>query len=106
MNTQRRIDPRDSANQETELAASRKIRRMPCPERARLLDLYSDATHNLLDLVIELRDVAISYEVDAFDRAWEHCESARRHCADVRQQIYAHAAEHQCALSLTFGRVK
>ena len=76
------------------------VRQMPCPERVRLMDLYSKATRDMSEMVTALSDVAISYETDVFNRAWEHCERARRHCSDVRQQIYAHITAHRCALLL------
>ena len=74
--------------------------RIPCSEQKRLLMLYSDATHHLADLVKVLSEVAGSHKVAYFNRAWEDCESARHHCADIRKLIYSHVAEHRCALVL------
>lgn len=76
------------------------IRRMPCAERKRLLEIYAEATHKLSLLTHELADLATSYERDAFDRGWEHCEEARKVCSDIRALLYAHVAEHRCALSV------
>src|SRR5579872_7433544 len=59
------------------------VRQMPCPERVRLMDLYSKATRDMSEMVTALSDVAISYELDVFNRAWEHCECARRLCSDI-----------------------
>ena len=66
----------------------------------RLMAQYSKATRDLSELVAGLSDAAIAYELDVFNRVWEHCECARRHCTDIRQQIYAHVQTHRCALVL------
>ena len=86
----------------TELNRNRlkTVQQMPCPERMRLMELYSQATRELSGLVTSLSDVAFSYEMDGFDIAWEQCENARRHCSDVRKLIYSHVVEHRCALCL------
>jgi len=73
---------------------------MPCPERGRLMELYSKATQDLSEIVTSLSDVAISYETDVFNSAWEHCENTRRLCSDIRKQIYDHVTRHGCALRL------
>ncbi len=65
-----------------------------------MLDLYSSATGDFSYLVARLNDIALSYEIDAFNRAWEQCEAARKYCADIRTQIYTHVDEHRCALEL------
>lgn len=75
--------------------------RMPCSERKRLLNLYSHATAQLSMMVSALAEHAASYENEAFDRAWEHCEEARYLCSQVQQQLYAHVTEHRCALDIT-----
>ncbi|MDR3698378.1 MAG: hypothetical protein P4L56_02005 [Candidatus Sulfopaludibacter sp.] len=77
-----------------------RVRQFSCAERARLLDLYSSATGDFSYLVARLGDIALSYEIDAFNRAWEQCENARKYCADIRKQIYSHLDEHRCALEL------
>jgi hypothetical protein len=77
-----------------------RAQQLPCAERARLLDLYSSATGDFSYQVARLGDIALSYETDAFNRAWEQCENARQYCADIRKQIYTHVEEHGCALEL------
>ncbi len=77
-----------------------RVRQLPCAERVRLLELYSYATGDFSYLVAKLSDIALSYEIDAFNRAWEQCESARKYCSDIREQIYTHLDEHRCALEL------
>jgi hypothetical protein len=73
---------------------------MPCAERRRLMELYSKATRDLWQTIEALGDTAIAYELDVFNRAWEHGENALRHCSDIRQQIYSHVHRHRCALVL------
>ena len=77
--------------------------RMKCPEYRRLLTLYAQATEELWGLTSTLTQVATSYENDAFTRAWEQCEIARRLCADIRRQMYEHLEGHHCALNLHPG---
>lgn len=62
--------------------------------------LYADATGKLSHAVSVLSNVAISHEVDAFDRAWENCEEARKLCSDIRAKMYEHLGDHHCALEL------
>ena len=72
------------------------IVRMRCTERGRLLNLYSEATAKLSRMATALSNSAFTYEVDAFDRAWEHCEDVRILCTQLQRQIHAHLAEHRC----------
>jgi hypothetical protein len=69
-------------------------------EQKRLLTLYSEATAKLSDLAIILAGTALSYERDAFERAWEHCEDAGALCARIRKEMYLHIELHRCALQL------
>ncbi|HEY1238992.1 MAG TPA: hypothetical protein VGF16_00490 [Bryobacteraceae bacterium] len=73
---------------------------MPCPQRWRLMIQYSRAVASFEKRVARLQDAALSYETDAFDRAWEGCEAARRHCDDVRLCLYEHLEAHHCGLEL------
>jgi hypothetical protein len=77
--------------------------RMKCPEYRRLLTLYADATGELWEITAALADIASSYESDAFSRAWEQCEGARKLCADIRRQMYEHLERHRCALNVGTG---
>ena len=79
---------------------SRKLRQMPCAERIRLLDRYARATSRFSDSVGQLKNAASSFEVDAFNSAFEGCETARRRCLDACSQVYDHIREHRCALSV------
>ena len=74
--------------------------RMFCPERKRLLNIYSQATAQLSMLVSNLAEQAGSYEAAAFDRAWERCEEARFLCSQIEQQLYEHLREHRCAVDV------
>src|SRR5258708_35903231 len=74
--------------------------RMFCPERRRLLNIYSQATAQLSILVSSLAEHAGGYEAAAFDRAWEHCEEARYLCSQIEQQLYDHLREHRCAIEI------
>jgi hypothetical protein len=76
------------------------VREMRCTEQKRLLDLYSEATAKLSDLSIILARTALSYEREAFERAWERCEDARALCAGIRKEMYHHIELHRCALQL------
>ena len=80
------------------------VQRMRCAEQKRLLDLYSEATAKLSDLVIILAGTALSYERDAFERAWERCEDARAICTGIRGEMYRHIEIHQCALQLALAQ--
>ena len=93
---------RDNFSDSPKRQAKRSLRgrQLPCAERARLLDLYSNATGDFSYQVARLSEIALSYEIDAFTRAWEQCEEARKHSADIRRQIYSHLDEHHCALEL------
>ncbi len=77
--------------------------RMKCPEYRRLLGLYADATGELWEITSTLAEIAISYESDAFARAWEQCEAARQLCGEIRRQMYDHLDKHHCALNLHPG---
>jgi hypothetical protein len=77
---------------------------MPCPERARLLKLYAQATSDLSDLVRSLAESA-THKRDQFDRAWEECESARHLCTQIQDQIYEHLRRHRCALDIISHRI-
>jgi len=74
--------------------------RMFCPERRRLLNIYSQAAAKLSMLVSNLAEQAGRYEPAAFDRAWEHCEEARFLCTQIEQQLYTHLREHRCAIEI------
>ena len=76
------------------------VTRMFCPERLRLLNIYSQAAAQLSMQVSELADKAGSYEAAAFDRAWERCEEARCLCGQIEQQMYDHLREHRCAIEV------
>ncbi len=93
---------RDSFSDSPKRQPRRSLRAqsLRCAERARLLDLYTAATGDFSYLVAKLGDIALSYEIDAFNRAWEQCEEARKYCADIRRQIYSHLDEHRCALEV------
>ena len=73
-----------------------------CPERQKLLDAYGEATGDFILRGRELAAVAMSYESNIFQRAWDRCEVARRRCADLRHQLVAHMEDHSCLLDL-FG---
>jgi hypothetical protein len=91
---------RDRFSDSAKRRRNSRIRQLPCAERARLLELYSSATGDFSYLVARLSDIALSYEIDAFNRAWEQYEAAQKYCADIREQIYTHLDEHRCALEL------
>jgi len=74
--------------------------RMFCPERRRLLNIYSQAAAELSMQVSDLAEKAAGYEAAAFDRAWEHCEEARYLCSQIERQLYAHLREHRCATEI------
>ncbi len=76
------------------------IRRMPCRERYRLMQIYSNAAGKLSQAVAVLRDSAMSCDSETFDRAWERCEELSVLCADIRTEIYDHIRAHHCALEL------
>jgi hypothetical protein len=76
------------------------IRQMQCAEWRRLLNLYAEATRKLSELTRPLADAALSYERNAFDRAWEVCEGARQLCADIRRQMREHLESHGCGTPL------
>jgi uncharacterized SAM-dependent methyltransferase len=71
-----------------------------CDERRRLLDSYARATSELTFFGREVSNAAISYEADAFQRAWDHCESVRQRCAAIRHELTRHIQEHGCSLHL------
>lgn len=71
-----------------------------CPERQRLLNSYGEATKAFYLRGRELTDVALSYESDIFQRAWDRCENARQRCADLRHELVAHMQDHSCFLNL------
>ena len=73
-----------------------------CPERQRLLDAYGQATDDLFQRGRALAVAARSYEGDIFQRLWDRCEAARKHCAAVRHELAAHMHEHGCEFDL-FG---
>ena len=76
------------------------IQRMPCRERYRLMQIYSDAARKLSQAVAVLRDSAMICDPETFDRAWERCEELAVLCADIRTEIYGHIKAHHCALEL------
>jgi hypothetical protein len=82
------------------------IQQMQCCEQRRLLTLYAEATNKLSAMTSALANAAVSYERDAFDRAWEKCEAARRLCGDIRCLMYEHIDEHRCGLQLPSRRSK
>jgi hypothetical protein len=64
------------------------------------MELYADATEKLSGAVSRLSEAAVSFDPDAFDRAWESCEEVRVLCSDIREKIYDHLGAHHCALEL------
>lgn len=76
------------------------IHRMPCRERYRLMQIYSDAARKLCVAVATLRDSAMVCDPETFDRAWERCEELSALCVDIRREIYGHIRAHRCALEL------
>jgi hypothetical protein len=73
-----------------------------CRERQTLLDAYAAATSDLSREGRALAVAATSYEAEIFQRMWDHCETARQRCADLRHQLAAHMQEHGCQLGM-FG---
>jgi hypothetical protein len=73
---------------------------MRCLEQRRLLRRYSEATAKLSDMAVVLAGSALSYEREAFERAWKKCEDARVLCARIREEMYLHLESHRCALQL------
>jgi hypothetical protein len=68
-----------------------------CIERFRLLQQYAEAVRQFRDLAAAVSETAISYELDAFFRAWDQCEQGRRRCADLRHAIADHISHHGCS---------
>lgn len=73
---------------------------MPCRERYRLMQIYSEAAGKLSQAIAVLRDSAMSCDSETFDRAWERCEELSVLCGDIRTEIYDHIRVHHCALEL------
>jgi len=60
---------------------------MVSAKRRALLERYQEATTELFELSRELSKVLGSYEMDAWQKAWQRCEETSRICDDLRQQI-------------------
>ena len=71
-----------------------------CPERARLLAEYGQATAKLVELSKTLSDAAISYELDAFQHVWDRVHTASEDCARIRKALTLHLEEHGGSLKV------
>ena len=69
----------------------------PCLERSRLLEEYANAIAKFAELGRDLSNVAISYEADAFKKAWDRCDKARQVCVELRHMLTQHMMEHGCS---------
>ena len=67
---------------------------MDCAVRRALLNEYQEATTRLFESSGKLAKAAGSYEIDAWEKAWDTCEEARRRCTDLRLQIDEHVRTH------------
>jgi hypothetical protein len=68
----------------------------PCPEHARLLNQYSEAAEKLAASSRNLSAAALSYELDAFNRAWAMCQAAWDNSWRCRHELQDHIVEHGC----------
>src|SRR4051812_25957786 len=78
---------------------SAEVRQMSCPERARLLQAYAEASVALAKMVAALARSALSNR-PSFDGAWLGCEEARSRCEEIQHRIYEHVQKHGCALKI------
>ena len=78
---------------------SAEVRKMSCPERARLLHEYAEASVALSAMVAELARSAVARN-PGFDGAWRACEQARTRCEKIQHCIYEHVQAHGCALRI------
>ena len=73
---------------------------LPCPKRMALLREYARITEDLARCVEELRNLTASAHTNAFEQAWERCESLRSEAAAAMRKVYAHIRAHRCALGV------
>ena len=69
-----------------------------CPEHTRLLNRYTEAAAKLNAASRDLSAVALSYEMDAFNRAWAICQAAWQESWHCRHELQEHIIEHGCRL--------
>jgi hypothetical protein len=57
---------------------------------------YGDAVKTLSSASRRVTECAISYEADAFNRAWAFCHEAGKESSRSRHELHEHMAEHGC----------
>lgn len=66
-----------------------------------LLQAYTEAAEKLGPAAKSLSDAAISYEQDAFVRAWDLMQRAKNNCRTARHELHAHLLCHSSANELS-----